>query len=181
MRIGDYFIQAWRMNVASRWIVQNSRVLDIGCHQGEFFEYLAGRIAPSIGIDPLLEKEGYRGHHEFLRLFLDDRLPFSGDSFDTVVLLATIEHMQNKSVVARESFRLLRSGGRVVITVPSLMVDKILDVLVALRLVDGMSLEEHHGFKPDELPDIFKQAGFRVLVRKKFQFGLNNLFVFEKP
>ncbi|MBI5944975.1 MAG: methyltransferase domain-containing protein [Chloroflexi bacterium] len=181
MRIGDYLIQAWRMSVASRWIVRNSRVLDIGCHQGEFFEYLAKKISPSVGIDPLLEREGTQGSHELLKLILDGQLPFPDDSFDAVVLLATIEHMQNKSVVAKESFRLLRPGGRVVITVPSLMVDKILDVLVILRLVDGMSLEEHHGFMPDELPKIFMREGFKPLAGRKFQFGLNNLFVFEKP
>ena len=53
MRIGDYFIQQWRMRVAARWVPEGSRVLDIGCHQGEFLEFLGGKIAPSAGLDPL--------------------------------------------------------------------------------------------------------------------------------
>ena len=53
-------------------------------------------------------------------------------------MLATIEHMQQKAAIAREAKRLLGPGGRVVITVPSLMVDKILSVLLFLHFVDGM-------------------------------------------
>ena len=107
-------------------------------------------------------------------------MPFDEDSFDAITLLATLEHIRDKSSIARESARLLRPGGRVVITVPSPLVDKILDFLILLRIVDGMSLEEHHGFLPDELPGIFIPAGFRLMKKQKFQFGLNNLYVFER-
>ena len=95
-------------------------------------------------------------------------------------MLATIEHMQQKAAIAREAKRLLCPGGRVVITVPSLMVDKILSVLLFLHLVDGMSLEEHHGFQPAELPSIFMQEGFKFTKLQRFQFGLNNLYIFER-
>jgi hypothetical protein len=88
--------------------------------------------------------------------------------------------MQEKEAIAREARRLLVQGGRVVITVPSLMVDRILSILLVLRLVDGMSLEEHHGFSPDELPEIFLPEGFRLGKAQKFQLGLNNLFIFER-
>ena len=74
----------------------------------------------------------------------------------------------------------MRSGGRVIITVPTLLVDKILNIIVMLRFLDGMSLEEHHGFLPDELPGIFIPEGFRLNNKRKFQFGLNNLYVFEQ-
>jgi hypothetical protein len=53
MRIGDYFIQSWRFQLAKRWIPLGSRVLDIGCHQGEFLKMLGQKISPSVGIDPL--------------------------------------------------------------------------------------------------------------------------------
>jgi 2-polyprenyl-3-methyl-5-hydroxy-6-metoxy-1,4-benzoquinol methylase len=181
VKFGDHLIQSWRMNMAARWIPAGARVLDIGCHQGEFFQRMGRRIAPSVGLDPLLQEERALGEHKLLKTAFNKTLPFAEDSFDAIVLLATIEHMHNKSDVARESFRLLRSNGRVIITAPSLLVDRILDVLAALRLVDGMSLEEHHGFHPEEIPGIFTKEGFRVAAARKFQFGLNNLFVFEKP
>ena len=180
MRVGDYFIQLWRMQVAARWIPQGSRVLDIGCHQGEFLKMLGQKIEPSVGLDPLYQQNAAPKGHQFFSQEFEEGLPFEESSFDVIVLLATIEHMQQKPAIAREARRLLRPGGQVVITVPSVFVDDILSVLLILRIVDGMSLEEHHGFLPDDLLNIFLPEGFRLKWRQKFQFGLNNLYVFER-
>ncbi|MDI6768363.1 MAG: class I SAM-dependent methyltransferase [Anaerolineales bacterium] len=180
MRAGDHFIQAWRMHAAARWIPEDSRVLDIGCHQGELFKWLGDRITPSVGIDPLYKETTPPDRHQFFPWTFHGRLPFPESSFDVIALLATIEHMPDKSAVAKESWRLLRPGGRVVITFPSLLVDRIISVLASLHIVDGMSLEEHHGFSPNELPDIFEREGFGLKKWGKFQLGLNNLFVFER-
>jgi 2-polyprenyl-3-methyl-5-hydroxy-6-metoxy-1,4-benzoquinol methylase len=180
MRIGDYLIQMWRMQVAARWIPKGSRVLDIGCHQGEFLSWLGDKITPSVGLDPLYKENATAKKHQFFNQTFQEDLPFEEKSFDAVVLLATIEHIQEKSIIAREAARLLHRGGRVIITVPSLMVDRILEILILLRIVDGMSLEEHHGFLPNELPDIFIPEGFSLRKKQKFQFGLNNLYIFER-
>ena len=168
------------MRVAARWIPRGSRVLDIGCHQGEYLLWLADRIAPSIGFDPLYEKKAEIGKHKFFAQSFQEGSIGEKNYFDAITMLATIEHIQDKSIIARESARLLRSGGRVIITAPSPLVDRVLDVLVAWKIVDGMSLEEHHGFLPQELPGIFIPAGFKVRKKQKFQLGLNHLYVFER-
>ena len=180
MRIGDYLIQLWRLQVARKWIPKGSRVLDIGCHQGELFKRLDQKIAPSVGLDPLYQGHAEKNGHLFLAQEFHEGLPFEKGSFHVITLLATIEHMHEKHAVAREAGRLLIQGGRVVITVPSVLVDKILGVLLRIGLVDGMSLEEHHGFSPDDLPAIFESEGFNLKRKEKFQFGLNNLYVFER-
>lgn len=71
-------------------------------------------------------------------------------------------------------------GGRIIATVPEPAVDRIVDVLLRLGLADGMALHEHHGFSPSETRAIFEPAGFRLLAHRRFQLGLNNLFVFER-
>ena len=180
MRIGDSFIQTWRLHVAKDWIPRGSRVLDIGCHQGELFNLLGQKIAPSVGLDPLYTGSAEVNGHRFFSQEFYEGLPFHDGSFDVIVLLATIEHMRQKAAVARESKRLLRRGGLVVITVPSLVVDKILSALLRIGIIDGMSLEEHHGFSPEDLPAIFIPEGFKLEKNQKFQFGLNNLYVFER-
>ena len=75
---------------------------------------------------------------------------------------------------------LLVPGGLVVATVPSPQVDEILRVLMRLRILDGMEkglAEQHHGFDPADTTAAFERAGFTLVRRKRFQFGLNNLFV----
>jgi hypothetical protein len=64
-------------------------------------------------------------------------------------------------------------------TVPSPLVDRIVDVLRRLRLVHGMDIEAHHGYRTEETPRHF--AGFRVLRHETFELGLNHLYVLELP
>jgi hypothetical protein len=59
-------------------------------------------------------------------------------------------------------------------------VDGILTVLKALLLVDGLSFEEHHGYRVSMTEEIFDSPTFHLAVRHRFQLGLNNLFVFVR-
>ena len=47
-------------------------------------------------------------------------------------------------------------------------------------MIDGMSVEEHYGFDPARTEAIFAPPDFRLVERRRFQLGLNNLYVFEK-
>ncbi len=177
MRLLDFVLQDWRARVARRWIPEGARVLDIGCHQGELLRNLGDRIGPSVGMDPLAPG-GAVGRHTLLAEPFREPAPFPDGSFDVIVLLATIEHIQDKTPLIRECLRLLRPPGRVIVTVPSRAVDRIVVLLRSLRLADGMSLEEHHGFDPRDTPRLFAD-GFTLLHRRRFQAGLNNLYVFR--
>src|SRR5436190_4455510 len=52
---------------------------------------------------------------------LDSRLPYDDDSFDVVVCVEGLEHIANPSNAVSEFARLLRPGGRLVISVPNIM------------------------------------------------------------
>jgi hypothetical protein len=69
---------------------------------------------------------------------------------------------------------------RVIITIPSKKVDYILNVLLFFRLIKGMDLEHHQDFDRSLLKDIFISGGYKLIIEKKFELGLNNLYVFEK-
>ena len=179
MRWSDRLLQRWRIHTAQRWIPDGAAVLDIGCYQGELFQVLATRLGSGIGIDPLA-RELTTPAYRLLPLSFSEPLPFPDQSFDAVVLLATLEHMSDKDPLARECRRLLRPNGRVIITVPSPLVDVIVETMVKLRLADGMSLEQHHGFKPQETVPLFASNGFDLERQTRFQLGLNYLFVFKR-
>ncbi len=179
MRLIDRFLQRWRARMARAFIPPGANVLDIGCHQGEFLASLGKHIGPSIGFDPLAEPKT-TPRYQLVRDLLRKPAPLADASFDVVVMLATLEHIRDKDPLAQECYRLLRPGGRVVITVPSNAVDTIITWLHRLRLVDGMSLEEHHGFDPHTTPAIFARPGFILERWRRFQLGLNHLFVLQK-
>jgi predicted SAM-dependent methyltransferase len=105
-----------------------------------------------------------------------------GIQVDVVTLLAVLEHLPppEQASLAENCYDVLKPGGRIVVTVPSARVDDLLHVLAKLRLVDGMSMHEHYGFNAADTLRVFAEPRFKVVEYRKFQLGLNNLFVFEK-
>lgn len=179
MKAVDRLLQSWRERKVRTWLPPGARVLDIGCHQGEFFERLGSAIQGSVGLDPLASPRETPRYRILARTFTEPT-GFPDRSFDAIILLATLEHIREKAPLAREARRLLVLGGRLIITVPSPRVDDIVHTLVKLGLADGMSLEEHHGFKPEETAAIFQASGLQLECHELFQLGLNHLFVFRQ-
>ncbi len=180
MRKLDGILRNWRVAKAVAQIRPGGRLLDVGCHDGYLVRQIRSRVGWAIGLDPLTQP-GRRDGVEFIRDSFPGRIPIRESSFDCITMLAVLEHMADPDRVAAECFRVLRPGGRVILTVPSPSVDQILWALQRLRLLDGLSTDEHHGFDVDQTPAVFERAGFRLDTRETFQLGLNHLFVFVKP
>ena len=179
MRWLDRVLRDWRMRKAAPWVREGDRVLDIGSFDGAFLRMVEGKVARGVGVDPLAEA-WKNGKLEVVRGGVPG-LRFEEGAFDCITMLAVLEHIHEREGLARECARLLAPGGRVVITVPRPVVDRILAGLKAVRLIDGMSLEEHEGYDVERTEGIFGTAGLRLVKRAGFQLGLNCLFVFEKP
>jgi SAM-dependent methyltransferase len=105
-----------------------------------------------------------------------------GEVFDCVVMLAVVEHVADEQLAdwADAVSRLVRPGGRLIITTPSPVVDRILDAGIRLRLLKGMEAGQHHGFDPRRVPAIFGSQHLRLGHQSRFELGLNHLFVFER-
>ena len=182
MKTLDRVLQRWRIAKARPYIRQGAHVLDVGCADGALFRQLNGLIGKGIGIDSELEQSIDQRHFRLIAGRFPDDLPSEAGPFEVITMLAVFEHLplEHLSRTVEACARVLVPGGLVVLTVPSPAVDQILDGLKRLRLLDGMSLEEHHEFDVDTVPALFSQGGFRLVTAKRFQLGLNNLFVFEK-
>lgn len=176
----DLFLQRWRIKKA-RTYVSGKSVLDIGSYDGALYRLLPG-ITYYFGVDPRVASEKREANYNLARGLFPAQVPDTL-RFDVITLFAVLEHIPpaEQRPLARNCYAYLNSGGHVLITVPSPIVDLILDALKFLRLIDGMSIEEHYGYDIQQTPDIFQSAGFRLVKHQGFQLGLNNLFVFVKP
>jgi SAM-dependent methyltransferase len=179
MKAIDRMLQKWRIGQARPWLRAGMRVLDIGSADGALFRQCPD-LADGVGIDPDVTAPTQIGSNLLVPgLFpadLPDRRPF-----DAITMLAVLEHipLEAQGVLARDCAEHLKPGGHLIITVPSPSVDHILSVLRGVRLIDGMSLEQHFGFDVATTRPTFEGGGLELVKEKRFQLGLNNLFVFR--
>jgi 2-polyprenyl-3-methyl-5-hydroxy-6-metoxy-1,4-benzoquinol methylase len=178
----DRFLQRARIKQAEPYIKENSRVLDIGCSDGVLFQILYDRIEYGLGIDPdIFESQNFSKYELRKGHFPKDIIETDG-LFDAITILAVVEHIPTSDipVFVDACIHLLKPGGYIVITVPSKIVDEILVVMKFIGLIDGMALEQHHHYEPAQIPRYFLQNPIVFHLHKRFQLGLNNLFVFYK-
>lgn len=180
MKQGDVMLQRWRIRMAGAHLPRGAHVLDIGCSDGLLFSVLKDKIASGVGVDSDSVPEDY-GDFRFIRGRAPEDLP-PGETFDAITMLAVLEHIpaETQRELAADCRALLNDNGRVICTVPSPKVDSLIQLGKQLRVLDGMQEQEHYGFEPAQTVSLFVDRGFTLRHARRFQLGLNNLFVFAK-
>ena len=176
----DRFLQRWRINKVRPYLSQGARVLDIGCSDGVLSQQITC-LGEYVGIDPDIESSEPQDKFRIIKGWFPNDLP-DALPFDAITMFAVLEHIptDQQKGFAKNCANHLKDGGYLVITVPSPIVHHILEVLQFFRVIDGMALEQHYEFDVRQTPSIFSSAGLKLVAARKFQIGLNNLFVFQK-
>lgn len=160
------------------------RVLDIGAGDNVlvrmYRECAAGGAAAedaaqSVGVDVV------DWGADCLLVERSDRLPFPNASFDTICYIACLNHIPERAEALVEARRLLRPGGRVLVTMIGRFIGRIGHTLWWYsedkhREVDE---DEEMGLDKVEVKTLFAQAGYRCMRVDRFVYGLNRLYVFE--
>jgi 2-polyprenyl-3-methyl-5-hydroxy-6-metoxy-1,4-benzoquinol methylase len=181
MKPFDKLLRNWRISKAAPYVKPGSRVLDIGSADGALFERFEATMGEGLGIDSGLERPIEGRNWRLIKGWFPEDLP-DAEPFDVITMLAVLEHIPpaEQPAMAREVAGRLKPGGHLVITVPSTLVDPIVDTLVKLRLMRAVGIEQHWGFDPTTTPEVFAPGGLVVAKARRFQLGLNNLYVLRK-
>jgi SAM-dependent methyltransferase len=104
--------------LAERWR-PGMRVLEVGSGSGGVAEYLS---YPVTGVDPAFERTAERSTEWLSRVpGRADALPLEDASFDAVLCVEVVEHLgpEEREPALREMVRVLRPGGRLILTFPA--------------------------------------------------------------
>lgn len=142
--------------------VKNKRVLDLGCGGGVYLEKFS---EASVGVDASipniedLQRKGLNG----VKADLNDKLPFEPETFDVVFCSHVLEHVDAPIELLRESHRVLKKGGLLIVALP-------LEKSLARLVLRDHYFEGHathlYSFSLDCLKQLFKLSGFHY--RKVF-------------
>ncbi len=148
------------------------RLLDVGCGSNRLVRHYANGVGVDVypwpGADVIVNDTA--------------ALQWQSESFDTVTIVAALNHIPNRVAVLNECRRVLKPGGRLIITMLTPRTSRIWHWLRAPWDADqrdrGMQPGEVYGFTSAELLDLFRRAGFTLVSQQRFMFGLNRVYVF---
>jgi SAM-dependent methyltransferase len=161
--------------------LREGRILDIGCGSYPYFlAHTAFKEKFAVDQLPLARELVERNRIEFFELNLnaEPQLPFGDGYFDVVTLLAVVEHLNPESMARlfKESYRVLRPGGMVILSTPAAWSDGLLHLMAHLNLVSAEEIHEHaFAYTLPLIGWHFGQAGFEMTKVKfgYFEFRLN--------
>lgn len=140
-------------------------LLDVGCGAGNMIHHLShfGRVK-GLEIDPRPVKMARQRGYDVDQFDATQPMPFPDNSFDAVTALDVIEHNQDDLAILSDSYRLLKPGGYMIITVPALM----------WLWSHNDDINAHvRRYTAAELRRKLTQAGFKVR-----RLSYNNFFIF---
>jgi SAM-dependent methyltransferase len=181
------FIEEWghdiRYKKARSVLTPCSRLADLGCRDTfRFLREVRLMAAQCWGLD-LEVADHTQDNITLMRRDLTKTLPFEADFLDVVTMLAVLEHIEDPRPILGECFRVLKSGGRLVLTTPTRFGIYVHDFMVWSKLVRDVEPGEHKDFAMSArvLAGWVKEAGFVVETAEIFECGLNVFVSARKP
>lgn len=163
--------------------VPECTLLDVGCgFNYKFLSTAAPYIKHGTGID-FKVPEVTSDKIITVQARLDDTLPFENNSFDIVTMLAVLEHLDRPGEICAEIVRVLKDGGKLVLTVPGKRAKPVLEFLsYRLGIVNRAEIEDHKKYY--DLMELESLAAafdnLEIVLHMYFQFGMNNFCVMQK-
>jgi 2-polyprenyl-3-methyl-5-hydroxy-6-metoxy-1,4-benzoquinol methylase len=98
-------------------------------------------------------------------------------------MLAVLEHLEQPQEICSEIARILKPGGRLLVTVPGKRGQIILEFLAyRLGIINCLEIDDHKKYYDlQELQELVENIDIlKIVEHKKFQFGMNNFCIIQK-
>ncbi len=179
----DKFIRWLRFGKVTKYILKNSIVCDLGCgSSADFLKSISHLTELGIGIDKKVKN--YSSSKLVLKKYTLNKIPLEKESVDIVTAIAVLEHLLNPQVILNECFRILKRGGKLILTTPSPTAKPVLEFLsFKLKLIDEKQIKDHKNyFQPSYLINMLTKAGFerKNIKTQYFEWHFNILAVASK-
>jgi SAM-dependent methyltransferase len=139
--------------------------LDLGCGDGRLTAELPARSITGADVSLVaLERAARRVRRgRFVRVGLDEPLPFEDNAFGLVLCAETLEHVRDVQLLLSECRRVLRPGGMLAITTPAYSRSTALRLLLRGWESEFDPLSPHlRFFTKRSLARLLDQLGFEV-------------------
>ena len=95
-------------------------LLDFGSGRGRLLDQLSGlKFDKMTGADLMGRPVELPAAINWIQADLNQQLPLEKESFDVIIAIEVIEHLENPRAMMRELYRLLRPGGQLIISTPN--------------------------------------------------------------
>ena len=170
------------VELVTRHAPPNSKILDLGCGTGISARLLNEADFDVVGTDisPLFLKEAQKWINPRLQYHVCDvvELPFESRSFDVICSNELIEHLPDVDTALTEMIRVVRPGGRIVLSGPNLC-SPIIPLFDWLSLMSGKSGRPVWGETKQQALKQFTR-NCRLYLKKRF-FTKSPHFIYREP
>ncbi len=142
-------------------------LLDVGCGDKPYEAIFAPHVVRYVGVEyePTYAPSANGRKHKADVVYSGDRLPFGDGEFDTVLCNQVAEHVPDPEALFRELGRVLRAGGRLIVTAPfSFRIHSEPDDFHRFTRYALARYAEVHGFEVDLLTP---RGGFWTVIGQK--------------
>jgi len=162
--------------------LKNLTALDIGCGYGAISNYIMKQVNFCVGVDltpsVIYSSREHFPHGEYINANMLN-LPFKDRTFDIIIAMEVLEHVPNTREGINEIYRVLKSGGMLVVTTPNYFnvagIFKILFESIGVYKVNSWAPFEkwtpqayEHFMTIHKMKNTLRKCGFIILEDKTF-------------